>query len=292
MVDDGSTEELESIIRSISPNIQYVRQSHSGVAAARNLGVSVARGQLIAFQDSDDIWYPEKLDMQVSLLEREQNSGIVCSAKRVINEDGLVVGGQWKPLYSGRVTERLFKIMFVTMPSVVVRREILEKVGPFDVNLRINSDYQYWLRASMATDFSVIDKPLVDVRRSSDSLTRSITEKRLIELDMLEQFCAKYADENTIHEHVKKRRLAKAAFYAGRELFRDSDFSAAASMFKKSLSFRFSLRTMFSLYRSLISAAVTEKQGQKHIHQDTLQPTIAMYPTQADLTDSTKKIAA
>ena len=292
VVDDGSTDDVESFVRLISRDIRYFRQPHSGVAAARNRGVAEARGQLIAFQDSDDLWHPEKLDMQVALLEREKNSGMVCSAKRAINEDGLVVGGQWKPLYAGRITERLFEVMFVTMPSVVVRREVLEKVGPFDVNLRINSDYQYWLRASMVTDFSVIEKPLIDIRHSSDSLTRSSTEKRLIEFEMLERFCAKYAHENTLRKHVKQRRLAKAAFNAGRELFRDSNFAAAACMFKKSLSYRFSLRTTFSLYSSLISATATKKQGQTPFPQYTPQPTIGISPAKTGPTNSKRKTAA
>lgn len=292
VVDDGSTDDVESIIRSISRDIRYFWQPHAGVAAARNRGVSEARGQLVAFQDSDDLWHPDKLEMQVALLEREKNSGLVCSAKRAINEDGLIVGGQWKSLHAGRVTERLFEVMFVTMPSVVVRREILKKVGPFDVNLSVNSDYQYWLRASLVSDFSVIEKPLIDVRRSSSSLTSSSTKKRLIEFEMLKQFCAKYTDENTVRKHVKHRRLAKAAFNAGRELFRDSDFVAATSLFRESLSYRFSLRATIFLYRSYISAMAARKQGQAPLAQDTQPPTIGIYPAQNGPTNPKNKIAA
>ena len=146
VVDDGSAQRAEGLVRSISPAIRYVWQEHGGVAAARNRGLAEARGELIAFQDSDDLWRPGKLDLEVALLRSQPSVGMVYTSHRIIDEDRNVICGRWKQLHSGRVIRALFRSMFIIMPSTVVRRSVVDRVGRFNTDLRINSDYEYWLR--------------------------------------------------------------------------------------------------------------------------------------------------
>lgn len=249
-IDDGSRESLEATVRSIAPEARYVRQAHAGVAAARNRGLKESRGELIAFQDSDDVWHPEKLSTQVAFLDSHRDVGVVYTAKRAIDEAGRVVGGQWKELHSGYVTERLFRQVFVIMPSVVMRRSVAESVGAFDTSLKINSDYQYWLRASLRTKFAAIDTPLVDVRRSTTRLTLARAEAAVLQYRMLMEFYESTRCRDWIRPAVAREVLARAAFCAARESRKEGWLDDAEALLKVSLRLRFTPRAAWGWLRA------------------------------------------
>ena len=242
IVDDGSTDGTAELVRSICPAAAYVWQPHAGVAAARNRGLAEARGQLIALQDSDDLWHPEKLGLQVGVLANDPSVGVVCTAKRTIDKDGRVIGKQWKQLHSGWVTESLFKCVFVTTPSAVVRRRVVEQLGEFDGKLRITSDYQFWLRASLVTKFVAMDEPLVDVRRWPDRLTSAKAEGAVRQYQMLLEFYDELGGCKVIRAGIAERTLAKAALRAGRILRKDGYLTTAKKMLTKSLFHHYTLR--------------------------------------------------
>ena len=81
VVDDGSTDETTETLRPFAERIRYIPQVHRGLAAARNVGIRVARGRYLAFLDSDDFWLPDKVSMQVARLDAEPAVGVVyCEA--------------------------------------------------------------------------------------------------------------------------------------------------------------------------------------------------------------------
>ncbi|MBN1588240.1 MAG: glycosyltransferase [Pirellulales bacterium] len=249
VVDDGSREPLENVVQAISPRARCIRQCHAGVAAARNRGLREARGELIAFQDSDDVWHREKLAAQVAFLATHPDVGVVYTAKRVIDEAGRVIGSQWKQLHSGRVTEQLFRKIFVTMPSVVMRRGVIGSVGEFDASLKINSDYQYWLRASLAVKFAAIDVPLVDVRRSTGQLTLARAEAALLQYRMLSSFYGEHECRNVIRSAVAVRVLAKSAFRAAQSFWNEGCLNEAEQLLKESLARNFMPRAAWAWLR-------------------------------------------
>jgi glycosyltransferase involved in cell wall biosynthesis len=250
VVDDGSTDGTEGLVRSFSPPVRYARQPHAGVARARNRGLDEARGELIAFQDSDDLWHQDKLALQVALLNERPEVGVVCTAEQIIDPDGNVIGGQWKTLHSGWVTEALFQSIFVIMPSAVVRRHVVDRVGRFDGSLRINSDYQFWLRASLVTEFFALDQPLVYERRWADRLTSAKAETALLQYQMLVHFHEELGGKASIRPEIASRALSKAAFRAGRALRRERRFAEARQMFGKSLGHRFTVRAGWAYLRT------------------------------------------
>ena len=242
VVDDGSSDDTAAVVRACSAAIRYVRQPHAGVAAARNRGLAEARGELIAFQDSDDLWRPGKLDRQVELLKERPNAGMVYTSHRITDLAGNVIGGRWKQFHSGRVTDALFQSMFVIMPSTVVRRAVVERVGQFNTALRINSDYEYWLRASLITEFAGIDEPLVDERQSPNRLTSARAEAAISQYEMLLKFYWEQGGRAAIRPETARRALAKSAWSAARALRDNGLTEAASAMFATSLRHQYTFR--------------------------------------------------
>ena len=231
VVDDGSTDATEELVKSLPVPVRYVCQANRGVAAARNRGLAEAQGELIAFQDSDDLWHPPKLDLEVRLLCSRPTVGVVYTSHRIIDPENNVIGGRWKQLHSGRITEALFRSMFIIMPSTVVRRSVVDRVGQFDTTLRINSDYEYWLRTSLVTEFAAIEDSLVDERQSPNRLTGAKAEAAVLQYRMLSRFYREHGGHNVIRPAVAAQSLAAAAWRAGRALRKEGLLDAADRMF-------------------------------------------------------------
>jgi glycosyltransferase involved in cell wall biosynthesis len=170
VVDDGSTDDTQDMLRQYGDRIRVVIQANSGPAVARNRGVEVARGEIIAFQDSDDLWKPAKLARQVALLVKAGTSVPCCLCNA---EMGIVNGkaltsfdyslirppqeeGLW--LNVGDVLATRF-VLF--NQSVAIRRAAFEKLGGFDETLKYLEDYDLPLRLALEGPWAFIREPLV-----------------------------------------------------------------------------------------------------------------------------------
>ena len=142
VVDDGSTDITAEVVRSFTEVI-YMYQSNQGVAAARNKGISVARGEFIAFLDADDLWTPNKLTLQIDWLLEHTHVGYVAAKFRNFLEKG-VERPRWIK------EEQLSEEQVGGVPNLVVRRSVFEKIGSFDAVCRSGSDLDWVLRAKDA----------------------------------------------------------------------------------------------------------------------------------------------
>ncbi|HEX9428131.1 MAG TPA: glycosyltransferase [Candidatus Polarisedimenticolia bacterium] len=178
IVDDGSTDDTSAMIAArfgADPRIRLLRTANAGPAAARNLGLRAARGELIAFQDSDDLWLPEKLALQVRQADEHPEADLFfCDA---YDRGGPGAGRtrfQGKG-YRGDVSLRgivAFQFPLCT-PAVLVRRAALEMVGLFDPALDGAEDWDLWMRLLERFPAVLLDRPLVILRAQPDSLSRT-----------------------------------------------------------------------------------------------------------------------
>ena len=99
VIDDGSTDDTAEVLARFGDRIRYVRKPNGGVSAARNHGIDLARGEAIAFLDSDDTWAPDKIARQVALLQARPEIDLVLTSIVVVNPDG-----SEKERYSRRTT--------------------------------------------------------------------------------------------------------------------------------------------------------------------------------------------
>lgn len=176
VVDDGSTDETCQVVSSIRDDrIRLIRHSQNqGPSAARNTGIAAASFPLIAFQDSDDSWRPEKLARQVrALCQAEPHVGVVFSQVAIHEGDGSTrVVPKRLPGGDREVTTRtLLWANTIGTPTAVVRRPVLDAVGGFDQELKALVDWELWIRISQGFGFLMVGAPLVDVERSAISIT-------------------------------------------------------------------------------------------------------------------------
>jgi glycosyltransferase involved in cell wall biosynthesis len=176
IVDDGSTDDTQSVLRSYGGRIQWATQENAGPASARNHGIRMAKGEIIAFQDSDDAWHPAKIERQVSLLERAGDSVPCCLCNTTLQfADGRVTTSfdhAWihPPCDEGiwtNAAEVLTTRFIMFNQAVAIRRSVLAKTGGFDETIKYLEDYELPLRLSLEGPWGFIREPLVTWRQGS-----------------------------------------------------------------------------------------------------------------------------
>ena len=175
VVDDGSTDDTRQQLEAFGERVQYLRLDHSGRPGyVRNRGIARARGEMLAFLDDDDFWYPTKLARQVELLDFKRELGLVYCDAVLLERDGSLSA----PVLATRHKrgERLFDELLagciIASDSVLLRRSLLDHVGLFDEALATSEDYDLWLRVARVCRSGCVDEPLLVVRRHGGSRSR------------------------------------------------------------------------------------------------------------------------
>jgi glycosyltransferase involved in cell wall biosynthesis len=166
VVDDGSTDETSIVVQGFrDPRLRYLYQENAGVGAARNNGIAEARGEFVAFLDSDDFWLPQKLGRQVEVLVQNPQAGLVGGGCVFVDEAKQPIG---RPsICPERISGEAFEI-YTALPgsgsNAMIRRSVCEVVGVFDPSLRRAQDREYWLRISRAFEVHGVPEPTVAIR--------------------------------------------------------------------------------------------------------------------------------
>jgi glycosyltransferase involved in cell wall biosynthesis len=191
VVDDGSTDNTSEVVQRFGdPRLRYVRhERNQGVGAACNTGVAESRGELIAFLDSDDIWRPEKLERQVACMEQHPEVDAVFSDIEIIDDTTTLPSliatmnsfskllakdrKQQEYVFSAR---QLYLCLLEEVPIkptvLLLKREIFQKVGPFDLTALGCEDWEFLLRLSRVACFGYVDLVLGAQRRTPDAVHR------------------------------------------------------------------------------------------------------------------------
>ncbi len=174
VIDDGSTDETALIAESFGPPVRVFRRQRSRQAASRNFGVREATSEWIAFLEADDVWEPNKLELQLEELSKTPSAD-VCYTGRIEFE-----GHGGKPRFGNIISvakpANILKDRFRTtnfLPSsVIIRRSQFLSVGGFDPHFVVVQDWDLWLRLLHAgVTFVACSEPLVHYRLHSQSVT-------------------------------------------------------------------------------------------------------------------------
>jgi len=199
VVDDGSSDGTVRAARAFD-GVRVLLQEHGGVSGARNLGIDNARGEWIAFLDSDDLWLPDKVRRQIELTRRAPRVGVVFSdavsfgssvdrhfamcpniralRRRPVTPDGYVLEGD----VMGCLLER----NFICLSSAMVRRDALG-ADRFDPAIFSMEDYDLWLRLAPRTSFGFVDRVLVKKRQHRENISHSALAFARAAMGMIEK---------------------------------------------------------------------------------------------------------
>ncbi len=238
VVDDGSTEDITREIANHPTQPIVLRQPHRGPAAARNRGLREARGDTIAFLDSDDLWHAQKLEIFRRAMQSEPDTRVFYGPMKPIDADKRHVPGRTKPCYAGRITHHLFHSSFVHVPTVVCYKEVLVRAGGFDESLPVCEDYDLWLRISTDEPFALIEQPLAlrrlhDNRLSKQRMSRNLAVKAAV----LRKFYDAPEAKPLIPERLAFARLARVHFVAARAAFQNGEYNRALELCRESRRF-------------------------------------------------------
>jgi glycosyltransferase involved in cell wall biosynthesis len=179
LVDDRSTDHSWSVIEALARSDSRVHavphQRNEGQSAARNNGLRLATGAVVAFCDADDVWEPDKLVKQLDFLASHPKFGIVYCDATIVHETGEDAGQRFSDLYptparpSGDLFLTLLERNFINIAGVAVKAECCRRIGGFDQRIRNVEDWWYWLQLSREYLFGYVDEPLVRYRVHSRS---------------------------------------------------------------------------------------------------------------------------
>ena len=164
IVDDGSDDDTGDLLdhyKKISDKkIVVVQQKNKGPAAARNRGIAESSAEYIVFLDSDDWLHPDKIGLQLAVMEG--NAGCLIShTQEIWYRAGMLLNQKMKHRkQAGYIFDRCLDLCAVSMSTVMLKRQLIEQVGVFDEDLPCCEDYDYWLRVSAKLPFLLIDQAL------------------------------------------------------------------------------------------------------------------------------------
>jgi glycosyltransferase involved in cell wall biosynthesis len=202
VMDDGSTDGTGALIAARyghDPRVRYHYRTNGGVSAARNAAMELARGSVLVYCDSDDVWSPDKLRLQMITLARFPEVGLVWTDVSAVDSAGTVLherytrscypAWQTQPIdtmfgrsedlfagcrvYVGDIFPTMIAGTLINMPAVAIRTELARRIGSFDESMRTGEDYDFNLRACGAGPVAFLDVPTVRYRIGApDQLTR------------------------------------------------------------------------------------------------------------------------
>jgi glycosyltransferase involved in cell wall biosynthesis len=233
IVDDCSSDGTKAIVDTYADRgVRFmVLPEHGGASVARNAGIDAAKGELIAFLDSDDEWLSTKLERQIALMLSDPRLTLVFCLSNLISPNGTDVGDIFhgrKPATGVDAWKALLAANFITTPGVLVRRKDIKALGGFDPKLRIGEDQDMWIRLALRGHLGCVEESLVRVHARTESLSNSAFRDQLVyTLPMIEGHLAALKDRLKPSEmrQIKGERLGRlgrAAYTYGltREGFR------------------------------------------------------------------------
>lgn len=248
VVDDGSDESLTDILTPYKDMLHYIYKKNTGPASTRNVGIKLSKGEYIAFLDHDDVWHPDKLAVQVEIMDKHPACGLVYAYPVLINADGdLIPNEHQQDCPSGDVLKDFIKEnRVISFSTAIIRRSVIDDVGYLDESMEVTTcdDYDMWLR--IAARYEVMYSPgdLVYYRLHENNLVKNYEQNmnahvHVLNKCLMDQGMISKLPENRlrmiIDENISRiwKKFAYLFYYS------EEDFKKAKGLLWKSLKSEF-----------------------------------------------------
>ena len=268
IVDDGSTDDTINIISAYKDDrIKLFTQHNAGAAVARNYGVSNATGSWIAFVDSDDIWFPDKLEKQMKQ----------CANKVWSHTDLYYLGDvypentratDFTQKHSGNIFEPLLVENSIGTSSVVIKKGVFEEFGGFNSGYRALQDWDFWLRVASKYEVCYCDEALVYYRLHSTSISRNARRTLPFHLALINRVFSRQGVAWK-YQGLKNKAKSQSCNICSQISEQENDYlfssySAARSLFYQPLDFSKYIRLLKILVKTIIHFLWPFKKAPEH----------------------------
>ena len=247
VINDGSTDGDYDALCSTDSRIRVLHLAGCGVSTARNQGMRASRGELVAFLDADDVWFPGKLQAQVNYMNAHPEVGVVFGGflkwEAGANGAFALASGMVSDCLaltspevarSGWLYSRLLMGLLVGMNTAMVRRSVVEAIGGFNTSLRQAEDYDFWLKASRVAEMHALNGPVALYRiHPASAMHRLASDNALV--NVLHAARLRWGligpGGDSLSSHAFQRRMAEVQFDHGYAHFWHGNRSVARQAF-------------------------------------------------------------
>ncbi len=238
LVNDGSTDNTDEIALSYAERdkrIQYIRQANTGNNVARNNALAKATGEYVTFLDDDDLWLPNKLEVQVAFMDSHPDVGMSYTQIQINQvKNGMLEKIILYPEKTAATFSELLNDCFILPSTVIVRKSCFDEIGGFDLCYKISADQDVWLRLFQRWKVAPMDgflvKTIMDGRKH---LAGDPIEVRKGMIEILKNL--KLVPEYESHKRLVERHIARIKYDLGRDFLDQKNYWLAAKYFASAL---------------------------------------------------------
>ena len=235
VIDDASTDNTWEKIKELDDDrIKYYKNDlNKGPSNSRNRGIALSTGELIAFQDSDDEWLPQKLDKQVGKILKSPNevAAVYCRMTFYDYKSGRKKNENFEVYDFKKYYRNGPSVQTPAMVTVLIKKTVLDELGYFDERIKIGEDTELAMRISKKYSYTFVDEPLVLVTKNHEQLTNNTEEfihGREIIYEKHNDFLSRVMLFNICREvstyYILKKEIGKARYYIVKSFKHKFDF--------------------------------------------------------------------
>ena len=219
VVDDGSVDGTRDALIPYMQKIRYHYKENGGIASAKNAGISLSHAEFVAFLDHDDLWVPDKLQLQMEHFNENPQIGLVY-AKYTSFRDGKELRTKPEKGYSGWIFKELLAKSFIQTSTVVVKRECLDAVGPYDETFSLGDEYDMFLRIARKFQCGFVDKGLTRYRVHDTNASNNDFLFDNENLGVYKKVYNNFTDIDGVEKKILRKRIARYSMKVAEGLYR------------------------------------------------------------------------
>ena len=222
LINDGSTDRTLELLQNIKDKrLKVFSYENGGLSVARNRGIFHATGEFISFIDADDLWTPDKLELQLAALQQHSEAGVAYSWTTSFIDGREESIFPYKPVFfAGNVYDKLLVNNIISNGSnILVRKQAIESAGEFDPTFKSCEDWDFYIRLAAKWHFVLVPKHQIFYRQSSNAMTSKV---EVMEQEALRVIARAYQSAPPEYQFLQNQSLAWIYEYSTQQYLKHS----------------------------------------------------------------------